>query len=144
MKIKKKNINKQLIKPPTTSLGSDLFFCQRQLLSHVTAAVSPAPSHSTTPSCYLSHLSITYPLVVVAPATAVCYAGHSLPKQLYFPIFTAVSHWSGLKPLASTPLSVLDPHQYASQISCCSPVSKRSCSFASARPDPSLTCSTSS
>ena len=38
-------------------------------------------------------------------------------------------HWSGLRPLASATLSILDPHQDSSWISCCCPVSWRSCSF---------------
>ena len=34
-------------------------------------------------------------------------------------MFIAVSHWSGLRPLASATLSILDPHWDSSQISCC-------------------------
>lgn len=44
-------------------------------------------------------------------------------------MFIAVNHWSGPKPLASTNLSILDPHQDSSRISCCCYVSWRSCSF---------------
>jgi hypothetical protein len=48
-------------------------------------------------------------------------------------------HWSGSRPLVSTTLSILDPHQDSSRISCCCPVSWRSSSFGSAGPAPSLT-----
>ena len=37
----------------------------------------------------------------------------------------------------SSTLSILDPHRDSSQISCCCPVSQRSCSFGSAGPTPS-------
>ena len=52
-------------------------------------------------------------------------------------MFIAMSHWSGLRPLASATLSILDPHQNSSWISCCCPVSWRSCSFGSTGPSPS-------
>jgi hypothetical protein len=44
---------------------------------------------------------------------------------------------SGSRPLAFATLSMLDPHQDSSQLSCCCPVSWRACSFSSAGPAPS-------
>ena len=57
-----------------------------------------------------------------------------LPKQLYLQMFIAMSHWSGSRPLDSATLSILDPHQDSSWISCCCPVPWRSCSFGSIVP----------
>ncbi|CAO2580303.1 hypothetical protein LEMLEM_LOCUS1378 [Lemmus lemmus] len=44
----------------------------------------------------------------------------------------ARSHWFVSRPLVSAPLSLLDPHWDSSWVSCCCPVSWRSCSFGSA------------
>ena len=44
-------------------------------------------------------------------------------------MFIAMSHWSGMRPLASATPSVLDPHWVFSQISWLCPVSWRSCSL---------------
>ena len=49
-------------------------------------------------------------------------------------MFVAMSHWSVLRPLASAALSILDSYGEFSQISCCCPVSRRSCSFGSIGP----------
>lgn len=61
-----------------------------------------------------------------------------LPKHLYLQMFTEVSHWSGSRPLNSTTLSILDPHQDSSQVRC--PVvalSHRDPQLWSTGPDPS-------
>lgn len=60
-----------------------------------------------------------------------------LPKQLFLPVFISMTHWFDLRPLASATLSILDPHGDSSWISCCFPVSWRSCSFGSSEPAPS-------
>lgn len=52
---------------------------------------------------------------------AVCYAVSQytlLPKQLYLEMFIAVSHWTGLRALASATLTILDPYQNFSWILC--------------------------
>ena len=49
--------------------------------------------------------------------------------HLCLQMFIAVSHWSGLRPLASSTPSILEPHQDFSQMSCCCPASWRSNSF---------------
>lgn len=67
-----------------------------------------------------------------------CSPQHNLlPKQFYLQRVIAVSHWSGLRPLTSASLSILDPPRDSSQKSCCSPVSWRSFSCGSAGPAPS-------
>jgi hypothetical protein len=38
------------------------------------------------------------------------HAVHPLSTHLYLQMFTAMSHQSGLRPLASAALSVIDPH----------------------------------
>ena len=55
-----------------------------------------------------------------------------LSTHLHLQILITLSHWSGLRPLASATLSILDPHGDFSQISCS--VSWRSCGFGSAVP----------
>lgn len=40
--------------------------------------------------------------------TTVCQG--VLPKHLYLPMFIAMSHWYGLRPLASVTLSILGLH----------------------------------
>jgi hypothetical protein len=55
-----------------------------------------------------------------------------LPKELFMQMFVAMRHWSSLRSLASAILSILDPYWDSSQISCCCPVSWRSCSLGSA------------
>jgi hypothetical protein len=54
------------------------------------------------------------------------------PHSLHLPMLVAMSHWSASRPLASVTASILDPHQESSWLSCCCPVSWRSCSFGSA------------
>ena len=39
----------------------------------------------------------------------VCHTIYCLPKQLYLKMFIAMSHWSGLRPLASPIVAVQDP-----------------------------------
>lgn len=45
-----------------------------------------------------------------------------LSTHIYLQMFIAASHWSELRPLASSTSSILDPHQESSWISCCCPV----------------------
>lgn len=54
-----------------------------------------------------------------------------LSKQLPLKMFTKVSHWCGLRPLASVILSEWGPRLDSSQISYCFPVSRSSCHFGS-------------
>ena len=54
-----------------------------------------------------------------------------LSMLLCMPMFIAMSHWSGLRPL----VSMLDLHGDSFQISCRYPVLWRYCSFGSAEPD---------
>jgi hypothetical protein len=54
-------------------------------------------------------------------------------QTTYLSMFTAVSHGSGSRPLASATLSVLAPHWDCSRLSCCSIGSWRPCSFGSVR-----------
>ena len=61
-----------------------------------------------------------------------------LSTHLYLQMFIAMSHWSGLRPLASATLSILDPYWDSSQISCCCPVSWSSCVSGPAGWAPSL------
>ena len=75
--------------------------------------------------------------------TAVCHGvSHNTPfcPNTFLQMFIAVSHLSGSRPLASATLSILNPHWDSSQISCCCPVSQRSCSFGSVglAPSPAL------
>ena len=51
--------------------------------------------------------------------TVVCPTVSPLSTHLYLEMFVVVSLWSGLRLLASASLSILDPHQDSSQISCC-------------------------
>jgi hypothetical protein len=63
-----------------------------------------------------------------------CVPQHSsLSTQLHLQMFTAKSHWSGLRSLASVTPSILDPYWDYSWLFCCCPVSWRSCSFGSLR-----------
>jgi hypothetical protein len=64
----------------------------------------------------------------------VCHTLYPLPKHLYLPMFIAMSHWSGSRPLVSATLSILGPQWDSSQISCCYGVSRRPWSFGSAGP----------
>lgn len=67
-----------------------------------------------------------------------CHVSHCITQYillstyLYLHMFTAKNHWSGSRPLASATLSILDPHQHSSWMSCCCLVSSRSWSFGSA------------
>lgn len=45
-----------------------------------------------------------------------------LSKQLHLQMFAAMSHWTGLRPLASDTLSILDPHPESSRIACYCPM----------------------
>ena len=58
-----------------------------------------------------------------------------LSTHLYLGMFFAMSHWSGLRSLASATLPILDPHRDSSQTSCCCPGSWRPCSFVMCRTD---------
>jgi hypothetical protein len=49
-------------------------------------------------------------------------------------MFIATGHWSSSRPLASSTLSILDPHGDSPQKSCCRSLSWRSCSVGSAGP----------
>ena len=62
-----------------------------------------------------------------------CCVSYSIPfvYTFYLQMSIAMSHWSGLRPLASAILSILDPHWVSSQILCCCSVSWRSCSLSS-------------
>ena len=40
-------------------------------------------------------------------------------KQIHLQMFIAMSHWFGLRSLASATLSKLDPQRDSTQISCC-------------------------
>jgi hypothetical protein len=62
-----------------------------------------------------------------------------LSTHLHLEMSTAMSHWSGLRSLASVTPSILAPHQDSSWLSCCCPVAGRSCSFETAGPAPSYT-----
>ena len=52
-----------------------------------------------------------------------------LSTHLHLQTFIEVSYWSGSRSLASVTPSILDPHWDSSQLSCCCPLSWRSCSF---------------
>lgn len=62
-----------------------------------------------------------------------CDITHSVP----FCTNSAVSDWSGSRPLASATVSILDLYRDFCQISCCWPLAWRSCSFESAWSFPS-------
>lgn len=61
--------------------------------------------------CFGFFLNLT-----VETVTAVCHIACSLSTHLYLEIFIAVSHWSGSRALASTTLSIPDPHRDSSWI----------------------------
>ena len=58
----------------------------------------------------------------IAVEAVVCHGvSHSIPycsKQVYLQMFIAMSHWSGLRPLASAILSILDLYEKSSKIRC--------------------------
>lgn len=61
-----------------------------------------------------------------------CHTAYSFVQTAFcLQMIIAISLWSGSKTLVSAILSILDPHQNSSQLSC-SPVSWKSCSFGSA------------
>jgi hypothetical protein len=62
-----------------------------------------------------------------------------LSTLLCLQMFIAMTHLSGVRPLASASLSILDPRWDSSRIHCCCPVSWRSCSFEPVGPAPSCT-----
>ena len=79
----------------------------------------PSPTHFLVPP-YLPSAFATFPQKKY-PFT-----------QFFLQMLMAVSHWSGSRPLASiTLLLILVTHWGSSQISCCCPVSWRSCSVGS-------------
>jgi hypothetical protein len=55
-----------------------------------------------------------------------------LSTYVYLEIFVAMSHWSGLRLVASVKSSTLNHYQNFSQSFCYCSMSKRSCSFGSA------------
>lgn len=57
-----------------------------------------------------------------------------LSKQLYLQMIIAINLWFRLRTLVSATVSILDPHQNSSRLSCYCPVSWKSCSFGSAEP----------
>lgn len=70
---------------------------------------------------------------------------HCVPQYTYLAIlsclqmFIAMACWSGLRPLASSTLSILEPLQDSSQMFCYCPVTWRSCGFRSVGPATSCT-----
>jgi hypothetical protein len=74
---------------------------------------------------------------LIVEAVACHNVFYSIIVCLLVQMFIAMSHWSGLRPLASATPSVLDPNQDYSQISCCWPLSWRSYKFGSVGLTPS-------
>ena len=89
-----------------------------------TLETSPGPSHLTKTEENKSHCgscSISYTVSQYIPVST----------HLHLQMFTAMSHWSSLRPPTTATSSILDHHQDSSQTSCCCPASWRSCSSGS-------------
>jgi hypothetical protein len=69
-------------------------------------------------------------------SVVVCHTVYLLPKQLYLQMFIAMNHWSGLRPLSSATLSILDPPKDSSPISCLLPCVIESLKFWFCRTSP--------
>jgi hypothetical protein len=75
---------------------------------------------------------------LIVEAVVCHYVPHYIPlsTHLHLRMFIDMSHWPGLRSLASVTQSTLDLHSDSSWLSCCA-VSCRTCSFGSARLSPS-------
>ena len=105
----------------------------------------PIPSHAPSPLIPTLHPFNFPPQQRKKSYCRWCSVSQCLPQNalLTTPLCSqmaiAMTSWSGMRPLVSATLSILDPHWDSSWISCCCPVSWRSCSFGFESPATSCT-----